>query len=232
MPPGPGAEFPGREKGNRALPVLRFSKSEMLPESREIAQWIATRAGPPLLPSDAALAQEAKDFFDKSQSLPGFWPTVLLIRFPEPAAEKIMRGEHLGDARFSDPNQTPIQSWYEGQPKFEDIKDLLLGLERILEQRSGTFFGGEQPHYGELGIFVQVDALVTLFGKKAALNGFSAKFRAWYGALSALPVVDVYKRIRPLQQGYPNSIIMNHLKPEDRRTAGSEAARFWAASRL
>lgn len=234
IPPGPiGSEFPGRPKGNRGVPVLKFANGEMLQESRDIAHHIATKAGSPLLPSDATLAAEAKDMFDKSQALPGFWPTALLIRFEEPISEKIMNGEDLGDAKFTDPDATLMQEWYAGQPKWSDTRDTLLSLEKILEGRTGAFFGGDQPHYGELGIFCQVDALVTLFGQESALAGFGAKFHTWYDSVCALPAISKYRSNRPVpggpaQLGNPNTIIMNHTNPADRPNAKETAAKFWS----
>merc|ERR1712046_242152 len=180
MPPGPGAEFPGRDRGNRALPVLKLPNGVMMPESRDIAKWIASLAGPPLMPIELDMQMEAEDMFSKSQSLPGFWPTVILVRFQECDAEKIICGQDIGTAVFQDPKQTLIQEWYHKQQKWCRVRPLLLEMQRVLEARSGVFFGGDRPHYGELGIFVQVDALVTLFGREAALAGFSSKWCNWF----------------------------------------------------
>lgn len=232
MPQGPGAEFPGREKGNRALPVLRLVNGDMLPESRDIAAWIAAQAGHPLLPENELMAAEAHDFFAKSQSLPLFWPTAMLVRFPEQLAEKMMCGEDLGDAKFPDPKQTSIRDWYAAQPGWAQVRPMLLDLEQILETRQGPFFGGSQPHYGEIGVFVSVDALVSLFGREAALAGFGPKWQGWYDSVCALPAVEMYRQKRDSQQGYPNSIVMNHSNPTSRPMAHTTATKFHGMAKL
>lgn len=226
MPPGPGAEFPGREKGNRALPVLRLPSGELLPESRDIAHWIARSAGPPLLPPDAAGMAEASELFDASGSLPLFWPTACLCRFPEAIAEKLMRGEDLGDARFGDAAATTVQSWLAGQPGWDMVRPALDGWDRRLEQKPADqlFFGGSEPHYGDFGLFASFTAALELLGREGAMTGRSGRWVSWYDAMAALPAVAGYLEQRPPSQGYPGSIAASHPEPAAR--PGAEGVRL------
>jgi len=225
MPPGLGSEFPGRPKGNRALPVLRLGTGSVLPESRNIALWIARQAGSPLLPHDASLVSEAIALFDASQSLPLFWATACLARFPEEVAERVMRSESVVDVAGGGPQ---LQQWLEGQAGWADLRPALHRLESRLEkmcreQGSGPFFGGTAPHYGDFAIWVQVDNLVTLLGRASAFDGFGECWQKWYDAVADLDGVRQYLKSRPQRQGYPNSIMISHADPATRPAAGRRA---------
>ena len=244
MPKGYGAEYPGREPGNRALPVLRIpninvndGEDTLMPESRDIARWIAEQAGPVggLLPLDTKLQEECKDMFDKSQSLPMFWPTALLMRFDEDTTNHILFGKDLPDVPFGE--NTTLKDWMSTQHGFDMTRKSFKEMETILKKRhpeayntkkknnyntannltmpdaanyikhDNIFFGGESPHYGEIGLFVQVNNLITLIGEDNAFKGFSALWRNWYYQMSKIPGIDNYVKTRPNNAGYPGSVL-------------------------
>jgi hypothetical protein len=74
-------------------------------------------------------------------------------------------------------------------------------------KHDNIFFGGDSPHYGEIGLFVQVNNLITLIGEDNAFKGFSALWRNWYYQMSKIPAIDNYVKTRPNDAGYPGNVL-------------------------
>lgn len=209
MPPGLGAEFPNRPKGNRGLPVLELPDGTRMPESVDIALHIArvaTDAGTPLLPSDPKEAEVAAKMYEASQSLPLAWPMACLVRFPVEKAEAIMRGESMGE-------------WMEGPRSFDRLMPTLRAL--VKELGDGPFFGGERPHYGDFGVWRVADNLTLL--DPEAHKGLGRAWDAWVQRMSGLPGCSEYLANRPgpphnqldPDAGYPGSIIVTIVDPKN-----------------
>ena len=211
MPQGEGAEFPGRPKGNRALPVLKLPNGQMIPDSSSIAEYIATLSPRNLNPTGTT---EALELFKMSQSLPLFWPTALLARFPEKVADCIISGDlaALADATF--PDATPVLGWLEQQPSWLDCIEMLQTLERRLGANS--FFGGSRPHFGDFAVWAQVDSLQLLLGAVKVFAQFGAGFSRWFDAVANLEGIRQYLASRPPpgttgtgSHGYQLDILLN-----------------------
>eukprot|EP00873_Tetraselmis_striata_P039530 jgi/Tetstr1/459794/TSEL_005145.t1 len=172
--------IPTNKAGKQQLPVLRKEDGSLLPESHDIAVYLATKAGPPLMPAGAAGAERAAalwsyyDADDKpycGESFKGlFMLNPLLNWFPVETAD-----EMLAAAR----------------PHFPKA---LACLEAELGE--GPFFAGDLPCYADFALFHLLDNMRTLDGGEA-LAAAGGRLRAFYEAVSELPGVKEYLASRP-----------------------------------
>jgi hypothetical protein len=90
-------------------------------------------------------------------------------------------------------------------------------LERDVLQEQGVFMGGQEPHFGEFGVFHIVDMVCTLDGG-SSLGEQSTELQAWFTAMQALPAISSYldARPKPGSIGVPGSIFATHADPANR----------------
>merc|ERR1712070_435091 len=117
-----------------------------MPESHDIAQHLARKAGPPMMPSDPSAAERAAFIFELCT-----------------AEGKSFCCPELGS--FSSIN--PMLNWFpasEGRQRFEAavpaLTDALVSFEAELGE--GPFFTGEEPCYADFQVFHYLDNLSTL----------------------------------------------------------------------
>jgi glutathione S-transferase len=231
FPQGDGAEFPGREKGNRGLPVLKLPSGEMMPESLRIVEYIVENLVPPrlhLVPSDQALALEAKEMAQDANVLPMFWPLPALVRFPQPAAEHVIKNDGDGiPPHLKFPTGKGIREWCSEFPKYSEAMPRMQMWAKKLAERGAPFFGGAQPHYGEFSLWNCVDAICDLEGREETFALFAecvkdSSFADWFDRIRNLPGVREYLERRPPNghpdAGYPNTIVVNYTTPSKWRT--------------
>jgi len=205
MPEGKGC--PGvctRPAGMRGLPVLELESGEMMPETTDIACFIA-RESPLAFPTlTAEKAAEAYEMTLAANTYPLLFSITLLAAFPEEDAEAILRGE-LPETLHGPSADLPRYS------------EVLPTLQRW-EARLGEdhFFGGEVPHYGEFSLFTVVDALHHVDPQLARQIG--SALQDWFVRMAKLPAVRGYLEMRAgggtvESQASPGSILYRFSEP-------------------
>jgi glutathione S-transferase len=214
----PFSEWPALKPNvpNNQLPQLQLGSSgRLLPQSKDIALHIASLAGPPLLPSDAATAEDALDCWQilHSTSVPH------LAVGSDPWGEKVPWDARLGAVN-------PLLNFLPADVALPIIPSYLAGargwLHNVVELRlsttPGPFMGGKAPHHGDFATFHVVDNICTLDGGQL-LASASPRAQQWHGAMHDLPAVASYLRQRPQagsgEVGKPGSLIFEHARPAD-----------------
>jgi len=165
-------EWPEHKKivPNGFLPALKLPEGKYLGETGDIARYISTRAGPPLMPRTQKEQIDAARIFRISNTPP------LSMNMP-------------------------LTNWFSSEDAEKKIPDsiamtqkTLNELELELKVSGGAFFGGNQPHYGDFGLFHVVDLYLTLTKPSPKL---SETWRTWYHKIRCLPGVKQYLQERP-----------------------------------
>lgn len=197
--------MPAGRSGAQQLPVLQLPDGTLMPESADIAKYIATLAGPLTLSEDVDAAYRMWTLPDEFDA-PGVseaWPRHSLVNpclnwFPQEEAELKLQALPMAAVAF------------------------LRSLLPMFTGSGGAFFGGVAPHYGEFNLFHYMDNLVTLDGgaSLAALGKDGEPLKKWFEAMQSLPGVASYLAERPQagngSVGRPGSIIFKHAVPDQR----------------
>lgn len=165
-------EWPAHKKivPNGFLPNLKLPNGKYLPETGDIARYIATRAGPPLMPTSQEHKEAAARIFRISNTQPLSMLMPLTNWFSVEEAEKMIPAS-VG----------------------QTLKTLD-SLEPELTKSGGAFFGGNLPHYGDFGIFHVVNLYLTLSKPSPTLPN---AWKRWYENMRTLPGVKQYLEERP-----------------------------------
>ena len=193
---------------NHQLPQLQLGEERMLPHTRDIALHIATLAGPPVLPADAADAASALECW-------GELHTTSLPHIDDPWSEATPWDARVGVVNpllnfVPEEKALPLVGKYlEGTRPWLETLD-----ERVRRRPEGAFMGGATPHHGEFATFCVCDNICTLGGGTALSAAASPAVNAWFEAMRSLPAVSSYLRARPKAGsgavGRPGSLIHRH----------------------
>jgi len=167
---------------NGYLPVIQLQDGSFLDDTHKLARYIAERAGEPLMP----LAEEKQE---------------------AAAAMFEISNENFGDL-YTLNSLIPAAQAEKDIPKaIENSLKELAKMEEELSSLKEPFFGGEQPHYGEFGLFNAIDQLLSL--SKKASEEIPAIWMKWYNGMADLPAVKEYLSERPKAGtgsiGFPDS---------------------------
>jgi len=179
-----GADWPKFKETvpNGALPVIKLPDGSFLDDTPKLARYIAVRAGAPLMPIEEEKQKAAAEMFEISNEK--FGKTITLSNLVK-----------VEDAEKDIPDALEIA-----------VKELAK-MEEELASLKEPFFGGEQPHYGEFGLFHAVNIVLTL--SKKASSEIPAIWMKWYSAMAGLPAVKEYLSERPQagtgKTGFPGS---------------------------
>jgi len=155
---------------NGQLPAIKLPNGRFIGETGDIARYIATRAGAPLMPEGKENQDSAARIFRISNTEPLTDCTVL----------------------------TTLLSAEEAEPKIPkciaDVLKVLESLEPELLISEHSFFGGKTPHYGEFGLFHVVNLFLTLSKPSPKLPN---TWKEWYNNMCSLPGLKEYLDERP-----------------------------------
>uniref|UniRef100_A0A7S2LXF7 Glutathione transferase n=1 Tax=Zooxanthella nutricula TaxID=1333877 RepID=A0A7S2LXF7_9DINO len=176
---GKKEQVPAGRTGQRQLPLLELPGGDLLPESFDIAMYIAKRTTPSLLGEDPAQAERLFKLGDTEETPFGsgfkHYHSInpMLNRLPKEEAEAL------------------IPAYVAALP----------GTLKYLAGELGgrRFFGGDAPHYADFQVWHYVDNMRTLDGGATleALGEPGEVLQAWYDAVAALPGVAEYLASRP-----------------------------------
>jgi len=169
---------------NGYLPVIKLADGKFIGETSDLARFIATRSGPPLMPVDKVKQDAAARLFEVSNTKPLSMLMPLTNAMP---SEK--RKELIPDC-------------------ITQAQKVLESLELELSMSGGAFFGGMEPHYGDFGLFHAANLYVTISNPSPKI---SDTMKNWYEKMSSLPGVKEYLDERPKAMsgkvGMPGSLI-------------------------
>jgi len=191
---------PGRS-GQRQLPLLGLPSGDLMPESLDIAKYIAERADPPLLGEDPAQAERLFLLQDTVET-------------------------PFGHGYKNYHRINPILNWFPREEAEAQIPEYLAAAPATWRHLAGelgdrTFFGGVAPHYADFAVFHYLDNLCTLDGGAtlAGLGSEGVALRKWYEAMCGLPAVSAYISERPQPGsglvGKPGSIMATVAVPSE-----------------
>lgn len=180
-------KIPPNASGRVQLPVLELDDGTLMPDSLDIAKWIAEQAGPPLLPTssaqpgnDAARLWELCDARDAPFCCDGM-PFVGIIN--------------------------PILNFFEVEEAKQRLPPLLAAIGGfldyigpILSSTQPPFFGGTAPHYADFLLWHYMNNLSTLDGGTTLVrlnSEHAVAIRDWYDAVARLPAISNYVAERP-----------------------------------
>jgi len=165
-------EWPEHKKivPNGYLPVLELANGEYLGETGDIAKYIATRAGYPLMPRDQEKQNAAERIFRISNTPP--------LNMNMPVTNWFMAED--AEKKIPDCIANTLKA-------LESLEPELIGS-------GGAFLGGKQPHYGDFGLFHVVNLFFTLTKPSPKLTDV---WRTWYDNIRCLPGVKEYLEERP-----------------------------------
>eukprot|EP00933_Yihiella_yeosuensis_P076893 TRINITY_DN86879_c0_g1_i1.p1 TRINITY_DN86879_c0_g1~~TRINITY_DN86879_c0_g1_i1.p1 ORF type:complete len:238 (-),score=34.35 TRINITY_DN86879_c0_g1_i1:74-787(-) len=183
------------------VPVLEFPDGKRMPETADIAKYIAQQAGDPLWSPDAERIFALLDATDAP------WCSSAI-----PTLNRI----------------NPLLNWFPQEEADPQIGKFLSEVPGIYEHiasmiKTGPFIGGSAPHYGDFAMFHFTDNVCTLDGGNAlqALGGHTATtMQNWFRAMHSLPAVRslLSERSEPGtgEVGREGSIIAKHEVPWSR----------------
>jgi len=195
--PAKKERLPAGKTGAKQLPVMALPDGTLMPESLEIAKYIAGKADPKLqlLGKDPAQAERLWLLPDTKDTPAGDMSTNLnlinpiLNYFPKEDAEK------------------KIPGFFETAPKVFAYLEQELG--------GGKFYGGDAPHIGDFQLFHYVDNLRLLDGGVTVDK--LPKLKGWENSMRSLPAVAKHCAERPksgtAEIGTPASIIATTAAP-------------------
>jgi glutathione S-transferase len=185
------------------VPVLKLEDDSLMPESADIARFLAAKAGPPLMPVDEAAIKSAEELWDVMDAT-GPWCSEDVPRIS--VVNPLL---NFHDQETAEPK---LAAYRRGLPLVLDH------LETVLSG-GNPFVGGTAPNYAEFWIFHNVDLIRTLFGLEV-FDGRTA-VTSWLAAMDELPAVKEYLSERPQAGtgtvGTPASIIFKHSDPANRQ---------------
>jgi len=164
------------------LPVIMLPNGEYLDETGDLARYIATRAGAPLMPIGKDEQDAAAHMFRVSNT--------------EPLA-KVNVTMNIKNIKEADGMIPGL---------IEEILKALSIFEPELLKSEEPFFGGKEPHYGEFGLLHAINLFLGLAQPSPELPDVWMK---WYGNMCQLPGVNEYLNERPKANsgkiGFPGS---------------------------
>ena len=172
--------------------MLKKEDGTYLAESMDIAEHLATMAGPPLMPTDEVSRNKAK----------GLWECY-------DAVDKPYNSEALPSLNIID----PILNFFPVDDAGDKLTGVIPGFTQWMatleeELGDGPFFGGEFPVYSEFAVLHLIDNFCSLEGG-VILHQYP-KLEAWYNIITDLPEIDEYMQNRPQSAtgfGVPGSIM-------------------------
>jgi glutathione S-transferase len=204
--------IPSGRTGKKQLPVLIITRGNassegeptenndldiMMPESLDIAKWIAARCDPPLLGSTPEANAKA---------------------------ERVFLYSDVGEPRLGLVN--PLLNVYPAEESSKQIPGYLEHLPQHLKVLSqaigcgdndGPYVCGSELTYADFMVFNILDNLCTLFGEDNILNKNNPSLRAFYDKMYRLPAISKRLWERPLagsgEVGRPKSIIYTTKVP-------------------
>jgi len=166
------------------LPVIMLPNGEFMDETGDLARYIATRVGAPLMPVGKDKQDAAALMFRVSNTDP------------------LAKVNYLMNINKAEEVDGMIAGF------IEEMLKALSTFEPELNELKHPFFGGEEPHYGEFGLFHVINLFLGLAQPSPELPVVWMK---WYGNMSQLPGVNEYLKERPKAKsgkiGFPGSRI-------------------------
>jgi len=164
------------------LPVIKLPNGDFLAETADLARFIATRVGAPLMPVDKDKQDAAGHMFYVSNTDPLAKVNYIMCIHKAEEADGMIPGF------------------------IEEMLKALSTFEQELNNLEHPFFGGKEPHYGEFGLLHVINLFLGLAQPSPKLPVVWMK---WYDNMCKLPGLNEYLKERPKAKsgkvGFPGS---------------------------